>query len=354
MSSGESAVTNAAMTLFGRSAGLSLPGRKFMSCLARYSGIWLASFGFAGPMLLPSGPWHAAQTSLAIFCPLARSAFGRGSPASAAPAAKVAAANAEQSFMDSPLSTSGWCPACCPATGRPKKAAILPALPRRCDAMSLFQNATYVASAHRLQDLPPPGGPEIAFAGRSNAGKSSAINALANRTRLAFVSKTPGRTQTINLFRLTGGGILADLPGYGYAKVPEALRRHWEATLSAYLQTRTSLRGLALVMDARHPLTERDELMLAWFRPTGRPIHVLLTKADKLTRGAAAATLARVREHLRTLRGNYTAQLFSSLDRTGLEEAEAVFAGWLEAGSGDGNKKAPGQRGKPGAKCLSD
>ena len=212
--------------------------------------------------------------------------------------------------------------------------------------MSLFQNATYVASAHRLQDLPPPGAPEIAFAGRSNAGKSSAINALANRTRLAFVSKTPGRTQTINLFRLTGGGILADLPGYGYAKVPEAMRRHWEATLSAYLQTRSSLCGLALVMDARHPLTERDELMLAWFRPTGRPIHVLLTKSDKLTRSAAAATLARVRERLRALRGNYTAQLFSSLDRTGLEEAEAVFAGWLGTGSGDGNKKAPGQRGE--------
>jgi len=154
--------------------------------------------------------------------------------------------------------------------------------------MSLFQNATYVASAHRLQDLPPPGAPEIAFAGRSNAGKSSAINALANRTRLAFVSKTPGRTQTINLFRLVGGGILADLPGYGYAKVPETLRRHWEATLSAYLQTRASLCGLALVMDARHPLSERDELMLGWFRPTGRPIHVLLTKADKLTRSARA------------------------------------------------------------------
>ena len=220
--------------------------------------------------------------------------------------------------------------------------------------MSLFQNATYVASAHRLQDLPPPGAPEIAFAGRSNAGKSSAINALANRTRLAFVSKTPGRTQTINLFRLAGGGILADLPGYGYAKVPEALRRHWEATLSAYLQTRASLCGLALVMDARHPLTERDELMLGWFRPTGRPIHVLLTKADKLTRSAAAATLTGVGERLHALRGNYTAQLFSSVDRTGIEEAEAVFAGWLGMPPGEGNKKAPGQRGKPGAKRLND
>jgi GTP-binding protein len=197
--------------------------------------------------------------------------------------------------------------------------------------MSLFQNATYLASAHRLQDLPPPRDPEIAFAGRSNAGKSSAINALANRTRLAFVAKQPGRTQTINLYRLAGGGLLADLPGYGYAKVPERLRRHWEETLSGYLQTRASLCGLALVMDARHPLTPRDEVMLEWFRPTGRPIHVLLTKADKLSRAEASATLQRVRRRLRELGQGYTAQLFSSLRRSGVDEAEAVFAGWLGA-----------------------
>ena len=225
--------------------------------------------------------------------------------------------------------------------------------------MSLFQNATYIASAHRLQDLPPPREREIAFAGRSNSGKSSAINALANHTRLAFVSKTPGRTQTINLFRLTGGGILADLPGYGYAKVPETMRRHWEETLSGYLQTRESLCGLALIMDARHPLTERDEIMLGWFRPTGRPIHCLLTKADKLSRTEASATLQRVRERLSRLGSDYTAQLFSSLRRTGVEEAEAVLAGWLAAPGSDprtvpasGHKKAPGQRGKPGAKRL--
>lgn len=227
--------------------------------------------------------------------------------------------------------------------------------------MSLFQNATYIASAHRLQDLPPPGEPEIAFAGRSNSGKSSAINALANRTRLAFVSKTPGRTQQINLFRLAHGGLLADLPGYGYAKVPEALRRHWEATLSQYLQTRDSLCGLALVMDARHPLTDRDEIMLDWFRPTGRPVHVLLTKADKLSRAEANATLARVRRRLAELGQHHSAQLFSSLERTGIDEAEAVFARWLGGGQGrDGeaaapgkpNKKAPSQRGKLGAERL--
>jgi GTP-binding protein len=233
--------------------------------------------------------------------------------------------------------------------------------------MSLFQNATYAASAHRLEDLPAAGEPEIAFAGRSNAGKSSAINALANHTRLAFVSKTPGRTQQINFFRLARGGYLVDLPGYGYAKVPGELRAHWEETLSRYLQTRTTLCGLALVMDARHPLTERDALMLDWFRSTGRPIHVLLTKADKLSRDRAATTLREVRTALAGISSNWSAQLFASPKRLGVEEAEAVFSSWLERcdtmrGAGkydlqpvtteDGHKKAPGQRGKPGAKSL--
>jgi GTP-binding protein len=216
--------------------------------------------------------------------------------------------------------------------------------------MSLFQNATYVASAHYLQDLPPPEEPEIAFAGRSNAGKSSAINALANRSRLAFVSKTPGRTQQINFFRLVRGGLLVDLPGYGYAKVPLAMREHWERTLSAYLQTRTTLCGLALIMDARHPFTDRDDAMLGWFEPTHRPVHVLLTKADKLTRSEAAVTLGKVQTRLDKYGKHCSAQLFSSVRRTGIDEAEAVFSSWLNAGTG--HKKAPGQRGKPGAKRL--
>jgi GTP-binding protein len=217
--------------------------------------------------------------------------------------------------------------------------------------MSLFQNATYLASAHRLEDLPPAGEPEVAFAGRSNAGKSSAINALANRTRLAFVSKTPGRTQQINFFRLEGGGLLVDLPGYGYAKVPETLRRHWEHTLSRFLQTRSSLCGLVLVMDARHPLTERDEMMLGWFLPTGRPVHILLTKADKLTRHEAALTLESVRARLKPLGRSATAQLFSSPGRSGVAAAEEVISGWLVA-AGARNKEAPSQRGKLGAKGL--
>ncbi len=195
--------------------------------------------------------------------------------------------------------------------------------------MALLQNATYVLSAHHLRELPPEGGAEVAFAGRSNSGKSSAINALAGRTRLAFVSKTPGRTQQINYFRLRHGAFVVDLPGYGYAKVPDELRRHWEITLGDYLQTRRSLIGLTLIMDARRPLTPLDERMLSWFEPTGRPVHVLLTKADKLSRAEAAATLARVRAKLAQRSAAYSAQLFSSLKKTGIEEADAVLGAWL-------------------------
>jgi len=195
--------------------------------------------------------------------------------------------------------------------------------------MSLFQDARYVASAHWLRDLPAASGPEVAVAGRSNAGKSSAINALAGRTRLAFVSKQPGRTQQINFFALRGGGFVVDLPGYGYAKVPLELRAHWDETLSGYLQGRNALMGMVLVMDARHPLTPLDERMLDWFAVTGRPVHVLLTKADKLTRNQAAATLRDVRAALARRGEGHTAQLFSSLKRTGIEEAEARIAQFL-------------------------
>jgi GTP-binding protein len=195
--------------------------------------------------------------------------------------------------------------------------------------MSLFKNARFLASVHDLHELPPPAGPEIAFAGRSNAGKSSAINTLAQHTRLAFVSKTPGRTQLINFFELRSGGLLVDLPGYGYAKVPDAVRSHWQKTLALYLQTRESLCGLALIMDARHPLTELDRMMIEWFRESGRPIHVLLTKADKLSRQDAVRTLRAVQGELRAYGPQHSAQLFSSLKRHGIEQAETVFAQWL-------------------------
>jgi GTP-binding protein len=195
--------------------------------------------------------------------------------------------------------------------------------------MPLFQNATFYISAHHLRDLPPPAGIEVAFAGRSNAGKSSALNTLANHNRLAYVSKQPGRTQLINFFSLGGDRFLVDLPGYGYAKVPEAMRQHWQLTLSNYLSHRGNLHGLVLVMDCRHPLTPLDRQMLDWFLPSGRPIHVLLTKSDKLSRSAAMMTLQAVKKELDANWGNCTIQLFSSLKKQGVEEAEKVIGGWL-------------------------
>ena len=195
--------------------------------------------------------------------------------------------------------------------------------------MPLFQNAVFHSSAHHLRDLPPPDGVEVAFAGRSNAGKSSALNTLANHNRLAYVSKQPGRTQLINFFSLGNERYLVDLPGYGYAKVPEAMRRHWQMTLSAYLSQRSVLHGLVLVMDCRHPLTPLDRQMLDWFSPSGRPVHVLLTKSDKLSRSAAAQTLLAVRKELVAGWPNCSVQLFSSLKKQGVEEAEQIIGNWL-------------------------
>ncbi|MGA8053509.1 MAG: ribosome biogenesis GTP-binding protein YihA/YsxC [Burkholderiales bacterium] len=199
----------------------------------------------------------------------------------------------------------------------------------RPDEAGLFERAAFERAAHHLADLPPPQCFEIAFAGRSNSGKSSAINALARRRKLAFTSKTPGRTREIVMFRLPGDAYLVDLPGYGYARVPDAMRDHWDQTLGEYLRTRPSLRGLALIMDARHPLTDLDRRMLDWFSPTGKPVHVLLTKSDKLGRAEAARTLAAVRRALDHWGAQCTAQLFSSVARTGVDEAERLFAGWL-------------------------
>jgi len=216
--------------------------------------------------------------------------------------------------------------------------------------MSLFRGASFYITAHHLTDLPPPLGPEIAFAGRSNAGKSSAINTLVDHNRLAFVSKTPGRTQQINFFSLPGGAFLVDLPGYGYAKVQRELRAHWEQLLSTYLQTRASLFGMVLIMDARHPLTPLDAQMLDWFASTGKPVHVLLSKSDKLTRQEAQETLRAVQARLHEYAPNYTAQLFSSLKKQGMDEAEEIISSWLGI-KHESKKIAPGQRGlKPGAR----
>jgi len=214
----------------------------------------------------------------------------------------------------------------------------LPASP-----MSLFANAVFAISAEKLSDLPAPSGAEIVFAGRSNAGKSSAINTLAGMTRLAFVSKTPGRTQLINFFRLRNGAFLVDLPGYGYADVPEKIRRHWKGVLAAYLTQRTSICGLVLIMDARRPLTDLDRQMLEWFGPTGKPIHILLTKADKLTRSEAAKTLQTTRSELAPWSDQISVQLFSSLKKTGVDEAESIIGGWLGiADAAEEKRNAPG------------
>src|SRR5690348_8109060 len=164
--------------------------------------------------------------------------------------------------------------------------------------MTVFQNTTFYTTVNRLRDLPSPDGLEIAFAGRSNAGKSSAINSLARQNRLAFVSKTPGRTQHINFYKLAPSRFLVDLPGYGYAKVPAEIRQHWQQLISSYLQTRASLHGIVLIMDVRHPLNPLDRQMLAWFAAAEKPVHMLLARSYKLTRQQAERTLEGVLEVL--------------------------------------------------------
>jgi GTP-binding protein len=193
-----------------------------------------------------------------------------------------------------------------------------------------FRQATFLTSANRVDQLPADSGAEVAFAGRSNAGKSSALNAICDQHGLARTSKTPGRTQLLNVFLLDPARRLIDLPGYGYAKVPEAMRLHWRGMLDHYLRSRVSLKGLVLVMDARHPLKEFDCDMLAFGAASGRACHCVLTKADKLSRNEGARTLAAVRKELQTIAPGASAQLFSSLAKTGLDEARALVAGWLE------------------------
>lgn len=201
--------------------------------------------------------------------------------------------------------------------------------------MSLFRHAIFEISAAKPSGLPSGEGPEIAFAGRSNAGKSSAINTLAGHTRLAFVSKTPGRTQLINVFRMKNGAALVDLPGYGFAQVPLAVRLQWQGLLEDYLTRRANLAGLVLIMDSRRPLTELDWKMVGWFVSTGRPIHCLLTKSDKLTRQEQTATLRATRAALADYGDQITVQMFSSLKKTGMEEAERVVGRWLGLGVTD-------------------
>ncbi|MDO1509913.1 MULTISPECIES: ribosome biogenesis GTP-binding protein YihA/YsxC [unclassified Neisseria] len=201
--------------------------------------------------------------------------------------------------------------------------------------MNLFQNAKFFTTVNHLKDLPATPA-EIAFVGRSNAGKSSAINTLTNHVRLAYVSKTPGRTQHINFFELTNGGFMVDLPGYGYAQVPEAVRAHWVKLLGDYLQKRTQLIGLVLIMDARHPLKALDIQMLDFFHQTGRPVHILLSKADKLSKNDQIKTLSAVKKVLKPYseRQQISIQLFSSLKKQGIEEVNKVVAEWFAINDG--------------------
>lgn len=194
----------------------------------------------------------------------------------------------------------------------------------------LYRSAHYTVSATQLSQLPPDGGYEVAFAGRSNAGKSSAINTITGIKALARISKTPGRTQMINFFQLDDERSLVDLPGYGYAKVPEKMKLKWQSTLSKYLETRQALRGLMLMMDIRHPLKPFDLQMLSWAKEAQLPIHVLLTKSDKLGRGAASNALQQVRRQLTEADLQATVQLFSSLNQQGRDEAIQTLDQWFE------------------------
>lgn len=218
--------------------------------------------------------------------------------------------------------------------------------------MPLFQQAVFLTTVANLRDLPQDSVREVAFAGRSNAGKSSAINTLAGRVRLAYVSKTPGRTQHLNYFTLADGKYFVDLPGYGYAKAPEAIRSQWEGLIGPYLSKRNPLAGLVVIMDIRRPMTDLDLRLIDWFRPTGRPIHILLSKSDKLSRQEQTKALRSVRAEVATWGDAelYSVQLFSSLKKTGVEEAEGVLANWLEIEMKQKENKGPPDKGGPGAK----
>jgi GTP-binding protein len=197
----------------------------------------------------------------------------------------------------------------------------------------LYQRAAFLIAAARLDQAPPDEGKEVAFAGRSNAGKSSAINVLCHQRHLARTSKTPGRTQQLIFFNLGDGRRLVDLPGYGYAKVSEGVKRQWQSLMTEYLHRRRSLAGLVLVMDVRHPLTAFDRQLLAWSSESRLPVLVLLTKADKLKRAASLAQLDVVRKAVAQQGAGVEVALFSALQPQGIEEVQAILDRWLGVGS---------------------
>ena len=198
-----------------------------------------------------------------------------------------------------------------------------------------YRQAHFLTSARTLAQCPPDEAREAAFVGRSNAGKSSAINALTGQKSLARTSKTPGRTQLLNFFELGPARYLVDLPGFGYAKVPPAVKRQWQQQMEKYLRERRSLMGLVLLMDIRHPFREFDCQMLDWAQRAGLPVRVLLTKADKLKRGPAKAELLKARRLLEQRGGDFSVQLFSSLSGDGVKELARALDGWLEGDAGE-------------------
>jgi GTP-binding protein len=192
-----------------------------------------------------------------------------------------------------------------------------------------FNTTTYLKSATKLSQMPADSGSEIAFIGRSNAGKSSSINTITSIKGLARTSQTPGRTQMINIFEIAEGARLIDLPGYGYAKVPKIVRERWEKSIDQYLQERKCLRGLVLIMDIRHPLKEIDMQLIDWATTCDLPVHILLSKSDKLSKNEQRKAVAYVESHLSGLQDLISIQLFSSLKKDGVTEARAQITAWL-------------------------
>lgn len=194
----------------------------------------------------------------------------------------------------------------------------------------VYHQAKFIQSASKLADSPEDQGKEVAFAGRSNAGKSSAINTLTRQKALARISKTPGRTQLLNYFEIDSERKFVDLPGYGYAKVPLAVKKKWHQMMESYLHKRTALCGIVLVMDVRHPLTEFDMQMIEWCQHTQLPLHILLTKADKLNYGAAKNILLKVQKELEDVDVSVSLQLFSSLKKMGVDDIHQVLDQWFD------------------------
>ena len=192
-----------------------------------------------------------------------------------------------------------------------------------------FQKAHFITSAPSIKQCPDDTGAEVAFAGRSNAGKSSALNTLAQQNKLARTSKTPGRTQLINFFEIQAGIRIVDLPGYGFAKVPDRMKREWQKNMSEYLEERQSLKALVLVMDIRHPLSEFDVMMCDWAHDVQMPVHILLTKSDKLKRGPAQSTRLQVQKSLERMGDLLSVQTFSSLKKEGVDVLQKQVSAFL-------------------------